>query len=55
MICRIAWRRLNIKLTAHEISIIEGFVAKTLGKGFDINMEKLFMLTSALKRSPEEE
>jgi hypothetical protein len=53
--CRIAWRRLNIKLSTEDIGTVEAFVAKTLGKEFDISLEKLFQFSSKLKRSSEEE
>ena len=48
---RIAWRKLNAKITPHEVQIIEAFVAKTLGKGFEISLDKLFKFKSTLQRT----
>jgi hypothetical protein len=50
-----AWKRLNIKLTPQDISVIEAFVAKTLGKEFEISLDKLFTFSSVLKRNPEDD
>lgn len=44
---------MNVKLTAKDIEIVEAFVAKTLGKEFSITLDKLFMFSSALKRTEE--
>lgn len=52
---RIAWRPLNIQLANYEVDVIEAFVAKTLGKGFELNLNKLFMFTSKLERTKEED
>lgn len=54
-LCRMAWKRLNIKLTPQDISVIEAFVAKTLGKEFEISLDKLFTFSSVLKRNPEDD
>lgn len=35
---RIAWRQLNIELTASDIQTIEAFIIKTLGKSFELNV-----------------
>lgn len=50
---KITWRRLNIKLQKEDIQIIEGFVAKHLGKDFEITLDKLFMFNSKLGKSAE--
>ena len=52
---RIAWRPLQATLTEQDYNIIEAFVAKTLGKGFDITVNKLFTFKTVLRRSVEEE
>ena len=48
---RIAWRQLQATLTEQDYNIIEAFVAKTLGKGFDITVDKLFTFKTVLRRS----
>lgn len=52
---RICWRPLIIDLANYEVEIIEAFVAKTLGKQYDINLNKLFQFQSKLERNKEEE
>lgn len=52
---KITWRRLNIALTPKDYEIIEAFVAKTLGKEFQITLGKLFMFNSVLKREAEQD
>jgi hypothetical protein len=49
---RIAWRRLSLALQPADADHIEAFVAKHLGKEFEITLEKLFMFSSTLKKSP---
>jgi hypothetical protein len=45
---------LTFPFTAHDADHVEAFVAKHLGKEFEITLEKLFMFSSTLKKSPEE-
>ena len=52
---RIVWRPLHLEMTKQDFSTIEAFVAKTLGKGFEISMNKLFQFKSTLSRTTEEE
>ena len=40
-------------LANYEVEIIEAFVAKTLGKQYDINLNKLFQFQSKLERNKE--
>ena len=40
-----------MKMDVNSIEIIEAFVAKTLGRGFELNIQKLFMFNSAIKRT----
>ena len=42
-------------VTAKDIQTIEGFVAKTLGKGFEISVDKIFTFNSVLNRTKEDE
>ena len=44
-----------MELTPKDIETTEAFVAKTLGKEFEITLNKLFLFNSALSRSAEEE
>ena len=44
-----------MKLDDKSIDIIESFVARTLGKGFELTLGKLFQFNSTLKRSEQEE
>jgi hypothetical protein len=46
---------LDVPLQPKDADHIEAFVAKHLGKEFEITLEKLFMFSSTLKKSPEEE
>lgn len=52
---RICWRPLHIKLTEKDLDLIEAFVVKTLGKGFELTLDKLFQFKSKLNRSEQEE
>lgn len=52
---KIVWRRLNTKLEVKDIDIMEAFIVKTLGKGFELNVQKLFVFNSAIDRTQEEE
>lgn len=52
-IFRIVWRKLNTELGSKQLGTIEAFVAKTLGKGFEISLDKLFQFKSSLQRSDE--
>lgn len=44
-----------MKLTPRDIEIIENFVIKTLGKNFQLNLDKLLQFKSTLARTNEEE
>ena len=44
-----------MEMTKQDFSTIEAFVTKTLGKGFEISMNKLFQFKSTLSRTTEEE
>ena len=46
---------MNINITETDYQKIEGYVAKTLGKGFEISVGKLFIFQSSLNRNQEEE
>lgn len=40
-----------MEIGKREVEIIEAFVAKTLGKGFEISLDKLFKFKSTLERN----
>lgn len=46
---------MNMKITEKDVQVIEAYVAKTLGKEFEISLNKLFTFTSVLKRDVEED
>ena len=46
---------MKIDLSGKDIMVIEAFVAKTLGKEFEISLDKLFTFNSVLKRSEEDD
>ena len=44
-----------MEMKEDDLTITEAFVAKTLGKGFEISLGKLFQFRTTLKRTEEEE
>ena len=52
---RIAWRKLRIEWTKADIDIMEEFLMANLDKEFGVSLTKLFMRTSVLVKTVEEE
>jgi len=46
---------MHINLSGKDIMTIEAFVAKTLGKEFEISLDKLFTFSSVLHRSEDDD
>ena len=44
-----------MELTERDVQVVEAYVAKTLGKEFEISLNKIFMFNSVLNRAKEDE
>ena len=40
-----------MQITEKDIDVTQAYVAKTLGQGFEISLDKLFVFSSKLQRS----